>query len=100
MFDDFKEDVGKYINVGYGRTILYLYTENNIDKLLKPTQGKIGLFVDGGNDLSQFSTNFLNEFSLSNYQLVPIQDYDVIDESDIQKIVERLGNNVYVFRII
>lgn len=101
LIDDFKENVDKYTNGAYGRTIKYLYTENNIDKLFKPTEGIIGKTYQVASDQFQFSTNFLNEYSLEYYQLVSIQDYlegGQISESDVEKITEKLGNNVYVFK--
>ena len=98
LFNDFKENVDEYINGGYGRSIYFLYTENNIDKLLKPTQGTIGKTYDVPNEQFMFSANFLNEYSLQTYELVSIQNY--FNESDVQKIAERLGNNVYVFQHI
>lgn len=101
LFDDFKQNVDKYINGSYGRVIQYLYTENNIDKLLKPTQGVIGNSYQVQNQQFQFSTNFLNEYSLEHYELISVQDYlelGQIGESDVQKIIEKLGNNVYLFQ--
>lgn len=101
LFDDFKQNVDKYINGSYGRIIQYLYTENNIDKLLKPTQGVIGNSYQVQNQQFQFSTNFLNEYSLEHYELISVQDYlelGQIGESDVQKIIEKLGNNVYLFQ--
>lgn len=90
LFDDFKTNNQYYINNGSGRKISFLYTQNNIDKLLKPRDGALGKAL--------LHINFLSEDILQNYQFVSIQND--FQESDVQKIVERLGNNVYVFEQI
>lgn len=90
LFDDFKTNNQYYINNGSGRYISFLYTQNNIDKLLKPIDGTLGEAL--------LLINFLSERILQDYELVSIQNS--FQESDVQKIVERLGNNVYLFRQI
>lgn len=93
LFDDFKANVLQYVNGGVGRNICFLYTENNIDKLLKPTSGVIGMTDDAPSEQFQFSANFLNEDNLETFELLSIQDH--FSESDVQKVAEKLGNNVY-----
>jgi hypothetical protein len=72
LFDDFKVNFQQYINGGYGRNIYFLYTENNIDKLLKPTTGSIGKTYQVSSEQFQFFINFLNEHSLEDYELISI----------------------------
>ena len=98
LFDDFKTNVLQYDNSGNVRDVYFLYTENNIDKLLKPTTGIIGKINEYPDE--HFQVRFVDKDGLENYELISIQNYFVqneIGESNAQKIIEKLGNNVYIF---
>lgn len=95
LFDDFKINYQQYFNDGNGRYITFLYTKNNIDKLLKPTTGIIGKISE--DPIEKFEVAFLDEESLESYEFVSVQGF--LNESDVQKIVEKLGNNVYLLTV-
>lgn len=100
LIDDFKENSDKYANGEYGRRIVYLYTKSDIDKLLKPIHGMIAERRNIPAENFRFYTDFLNQNNLSLYELDALQNLESFSDYDKQKIIEKLGNNVYVFKYI